>query len=199
MYIRESSMPSQEAWETLFDVESILDRFAFSGQIAELGCGYGTFSLALARRTSGTVYAIDIDPAMVATVRQRAALLGITNIDARIRDVSTDGFGLPPSSCDACLLFNILHAESPIELIREATKILKPNGVLGVIHWRSDFDTPRGPPLAIRPTADAIIDWVSEAGDLSLSDGPFALPPWHYGLKFSRTIPTSRLIANQQL
>jgi len=187
MYIRESSMPSQETWEALFDVESILDHFSFSGQIAELGCGYGTFSLALARRTSGMVYAIDIDPAMVATVRQRAALVGITNIDAQVRDVSAEGFGLPQSSCDACLLFNVLHGASTIDFTRTATQVLRPNGLLGVIHWRSDIETPRGPPLAIRPTADAITEWASKAGDLSLCGAQFTLPPWHYGLKFTRT------------
>ena len=72
MYLRESSMPAQAQWEALFDVELILNRFGLTGEVAELGCGYGTFTLPLARRTSGTVHAIDIDPAMIDTVRRRA-------------------------------------------------------------------------------------------------------------------------------
>ena len=183
MYLRESSMPAQDEWEALLDVELILDRFGLSGDVAELGCGYGTFTLPLARRTTGTVHAIDIDARMIDTVRRRATAERLTNIDAHVRDVTTDGFGLE-GSCDACLLFNILHGESPVELIREARRVLRPGGALAVIHWRSDIVTPRGPPADIRPTAPMIIRWVGEAGRLELSDGPFHLPPWHYGLKF---------------
>src|SRR5919112_138742 len=120
MYLRESSMPAQGDWEALFDVELILDKFGLTGEVAELGCGYGTFTLPLARRISGTVHAIDIDPAMVETVRRRAEAACINNIKARVRDVTEEGFGLGQLKCDACLLFNILHGESPVELLRVA-------------------------------------------------------------------------------
>ena len=63
MLIRESGMPTQAYWETLFDVPLILDAFGFTadtiGPIAELGCGYGTFTLPLAQRTRGHVYTFD--------------------------------------------------------------------------------------------------------------------------------------------
>lgn len=85
MYLRESSTPKQDAWEALFDVDLILDRFCMRGELAELGCGYGTFTLPLARHTTGTVHAIDIDRAMVDTVRRRVAVDGITNIDVQVR------------------------------------------------------------------------------------------------------------------
>lgn len=185
MLLRESSMPTHEDWERLFDVEFILGRFGLSGDIAELGCGYGTFTLPLARRTRGTLHAIDIDPAMVDAVRRQAAAVGLTNVDARVRDATVEGFELEDSSSDACLLFNILHGESPVELIREARRVVRAGGALAVIHWRSDIATPRGPSLSIRPTAPMIIDWADEAGGLDLVDGPFLLPPWHYGMKFA--------------
>jgi SAM-dependent methyltransferase len=184
MFLRESSMPGQDDWEALFDVELILNRFGLTGEVAELGCGYGTFTLPLARRAIGTVHAVDIDPAMIDVVRRRAAAEQLTNLDLRLRDVTTEGFGLEDSRCDACLLFNILHGESPVELIREARRVLRPGGTLAVIHWRSDIATPRGPPADIRPVAPMIVGWAAEAGGLELIDGPFLLPPWHYGLKF---------------
>lgn len=184
MYLRESSMPAQNDWEALFDVELILNRFGVAGEVAELGCGYGTFTLPLARRVVGTVHAVDIDPAMIDVVRRRAAAEQLTNLDLRLRDVTTEGFGLEDSRCDACLLFNILHGESPVELIREARRVLRPGGTLAAIHWRSDIATPRGPRADIRPVAPMIVGWAAEAGGLELIDGPFLLPPWHYGLKF---------------
>ena len=184
MYLRESSMPGLDEWEALFDVEPILSRFGLTGEVAELGCGYGTFTLPLARRTSALVHAIDIDPAMIETVRRRVARAGLSNVEVHLRDVTTEGFGLEDSSCDACLLFNILHGESPVRLIREARRVLRVGGALAVIYWRSDIATPRGPPAQIRPVAPSIITWAAEAGGLELTDGPFPLQRWHYGMKF---------------
>jgi SAM-dependent methyltransferase len=185
MFLRESSMPPQDHWDSLFDVDFVLRQFALQGEIAELGCGYGTFTLPLARHNAGAIRAIDIDPAMVETVRRLAEAEGLTNVDVNVRDVTTVGFGLPDSSCDACLLFNILHGEGPVDLLREARRIVHTAGILAVMHWRSDIATPRGPPLSIRPTASMIIEWAGAAGGLELMEGPFGLPPWHYGLKFA--------------
>ncbi len=194
MIIRESGMPPQDYWETLLDAPLILDAFGFtaasatpSGDVAELGCGYGTFTLPLAQRIRGTVHALDLDPAMVATTTHRATSSRLTNICTSVRDVLADGFGLPPASCDAALLFNILHAEEPVALLRAARDIVRPGGFIAVIHWRSDVPTPRGPSLSIRPTPAQILTWAKLAGDLTPPAAPLALPPWHYGLKLHRT------------
>ena len=183
MFLRESSMPEQALWESLFDVPLILDRFGLAGDIAELGCGYGTFTVPLARRTSGSVHAIDIDSRMVETVCSRAAAEGLTNIQARQRDITVEKLDLE-ACCDACLLFNILHGEAPVALMRTGRRVLRRGGTLAVIHWRSDVVTPRGPPEEIRPTAATLIEWAATAGALELLDAPFLLPPWHFGVKF---------------
>ena len=62
---RDSGMPAVEQWESYFDVAGVLDSLGFrdiSGHAVEFGCGYGTFTIPLARRTRGTVFALDIDP-----------------------------------------------------------------------------------------------------------------------------------------
>jgi SAM-dependent methyltransferase len=191
MLIRESGLPAQAYWETLLDVPLILDAFGFTpettGDVAELGCGYGTFTVPLAQRTRGTVHTFDLDPAMVATTTARAAAAGLTNLRASVRDVCTSGYGLPPASCAAALLFNILHAEDPVALLRSARDLVRPGGVIAVIHWRSDITTPRGPSLAIRPTPAQILAWATTAGGLTAPAAPLALPPWHYGLAVRRT------------
>ena len=193
MLIRESGMPDQAYWETLFDVPLILDAFGFTadssaaGPIAELGCGYGTFTLPLAQRIRGNVHTFDLDPAMVATTTARAAAAGLTNLRVSVRDVLTSGYGLPPASCAAVLLFNILHAEDPVALLHSARDIVRPGGTVAVIHWRSDIPTPRGPSLAVRPTPEQIFSWATTATGLTAPATPFDLPPWHYGLKFLRS------------
>jgi SAM-dependent methyltransferase len=188
MKVRDSGMPPQDYWETLFDVPGILGAFGFgptTGDVAELGCGYGTFTLPLARRIAGTVHAVDIEPDMVALTQQRAAAAGLANVKAGVSDVLADGFGPPADSCDAALLFNILHAEDPVAFLETARAVVRPGGLVAVIHWRSDVATPRGPSLETRPRPEQIAAWAPAAG--LRPDGPgFILPPWHFGLKLRK-------------
>ncbi|MBI2497999.1 MAG: class I SAM-dependent methyltransferase [Opitutae bacterium] len=184
MKVRDSGMPPQDYWETLLDVPGILDAFGFgpaTGDVAELGCGYGTFTIPLARRIRGTVHTIDIETDMVAITQQRTADAGLANVKAELRDVLAGGFGPPTGSCDAALLFNILHAEQPVALLRAARDVVRPGGLVAVIHWRSDITTPRGPSLDIRPRPEQVIAWAEQAG-LEANEAAFLLPPWHYGL-----------------
>jgi len=189
MKLRESGMPAEDYWETLLDADAILARFHFevaTGDFAELGCGYGTFTIPLARRIGGSVRAFDIDGAMVDRTNERLSRAGLNNGIAVQRDVLTQGYGLSDGSCAAGLLFNILHGESPVELLRETAKIVRPGGTIAVIHWRTDILTPRGPSADIRPDPDQILAWAKAAGGLHLTDGPFELPPYHYGLSLAR-------------
>lgn len=189
MRLRDSGMPDEIYWETLFDVEGVLDRLGIDGglrDVVELGCGYGTFTLPVAQRISSTLTACDIDADMVARTRERAVAAGLSNLVCHVRDVITDGFGVPDASQDGCLLFNILHCEQPCALLVRAARTVRPGGVLFVIHWRHDEATPRGPDLAIRPRPEQIHAWAQETGMLEMASCLLDLPPWHYGLRLRR-------------
>lgn len=177
MKVRDSGMPVEEYWETLFDVPLILDRLGINeclNDVVELGCGYGTFTIPIARAIRGTITTFDIDPVMLERTRQRAGDLRIVCSE---RDIMESGFGM---RADAALLFNILHCDRPVELLRHAT-IAAPEVM--VIHWKYG-ETPRGPSLDIRPRPEQIISWGAEAG---LTAGAVInLPPWHYGLALHR-------------
>ena len=182
-------MPAEEYWETLLNVPLILDALGIDGRlrdVVELGCGYGTFSIPIAQRISGDLFAFDIDPLMIARTRERAGAVEAGNVVLRERDVMESGFGLPAGSIDAVLLFNILHCESPQTLLRHAVEVLRTGGHVLVIHWQCDSRTPRGPDLAIRPTPEQILAWAQTTGKLSALEGAIELPPWHYGLKLVR-------------
>lgn len=190
MIFRESGMPEQEYWETLFDVPLVLDRFGFgrnTRDVAELGCGYGTFTIPLAQRISGRVFGIDLDLAMIKATQRRATDAGLTNVHLAVRDVVSDGFGVEPCSCDAVLLFNILHCEEPFLVLSAAAEAVRPTGVVAVVHWRTDIATPRGPTAAIRPKPEQILEWADGVGGLALAEPPLMLPPWHYGVALRRT------------
>ncbi len=190
MKLRESGMPEEDYWESLFDVELILDRMGIDAtlrDVAELGCGYGTFTLPVARRIRGVIETYDIEAAMVDRTIQRAREAGLGNVRAEVRDVLTEGFGGEPETKDACLLFNILHGEQPERLLAHAARVVRPNGHVLVIHWRYDPATPRGPSLDIRPWPEQIIAWAEGTGMLRFVAPVLDLPPWHYGLRFART------------
>jgi SAM-dependent methyltransferase len=185
MKTRESGMPEEAVWETFFRPEEALDRLQLKagvGDVVEFGCGYGTFTLPAARRSLGTVFALDIEPEMIASTVGRAEREGVTNIVAVERDFVASGTGLPPELTEYAMLFNILHAEEPLVLLAEAWRILGSGGLLGIMHWNYDGATPRGPTMDIRPRPAQCRDWAIAAGFELLPTGIVALPPYHYGL-----------------
>ncbi len=187
MIVRESGMPDEEYWETLFDVPLILDRLGMTrfGDVLELGCGYGTFSIPVARAISGTLHTYEINPAMIERTGQRAGKLPVT---CHHRDVCQQGFD---RQADAVLLFNILHCEQPIELLAHAANALRLGGEVLVIHWRVDVLTPRGPSASIRPAPAQIVQWAEHAG---LNAGPrIDLPPWHFGICLTKRVASDRV------
>jgi SAM-dependent methyltransferase len=170
----------------LFAPEGILDRFGLGQQtkdVAELGCGYGTFTVPLARRIGGVVHAFDIDPSMAAQTQRRVESAALANVRISVCDIAASGYPLNDGSCDACLLFNILHGEAPIAMLQSAKRIVGTGGFVAVIHWRGDIATPRGPSADIRPLPKQILEWAKAAGGLVPTEPPFLLPPWHYGVK----------------
>lgn len=184
---RESGMPDEAYWSSFFEPAGMLDRLLdIDGpacSIVEFGCGYGTFTLPAASRTGGVVTALDIEPEMVRLVRQRSEGLGLGNVQAAVRDFVADGTGLDDGSQGHAMIFNLLHLEAPVSLLREAHRVLQPGGTLSVIHWRSDIATPRGPSLSIRPTVEQCMAWMAAAGFESIR--PVALQacaPYHFGL-----------------
>jgi 2-polyprenyl-3-methyl-5-hydroxy-6-metoxy-1,4-benzoquinol methylase len=105
-------MPAAEQWESYFDPVGILESLGCSrssGDIVEFGCGYGTFTIPAAQRTAGTVFALDIEPQMVATTTLRAAQAHLRNVVVEQRDFVVEGSGRAPHSVSFVLLFNILH------------------------------------------------------------------------------------------
>ncbi|CAE7450683.1 unnamed protein product, partial [Symbiodinium pilosum] len=173
--VRESGMPPVEYWETLVDPEAMLDALGFTS-----GC-----HRKVAKRCE-SVETFDIEPRMVVQTEKRLQAAGLGNVNAQVRDVVADGYGLDEGTADAVLLMNILHCEEPVAMLRQAASLLSDRGVVYASHWRYDDTTPRGPPLAIRPRPEQLKQWAMETGLLEVAVGPVDCPPWHYGWSFRR-------------
>jgi len=183
MKIRESGMPGREMWENFFDPGKTLKTLGVNNQInnvAEFGCGYGTFTIPAAEIIKGKIYTFDIEPDMVRMTGEEAGKNGLNNVQAVVRDFMMEGSGLANESMDYAMLFNILHLERPEVLLKEAGRILTKDGKLGIIHWNYDPATPRGPSMDIRPKPEQCIRWAQNAG--FCDPVQFDLKPYHYGI-----------------
>ena len=65
----------------------------------------------------------------------KECLGNLKNVEAMLRDFIAEGSGLNDESVDYAMLFNILHLEDPISLLKEASRILRKDGRVGIIHW----------------------------------------------------------------
>ena len=184
MKVRESGMPAAGMWHTFFDPGAILDAMGLTGAVrnaVDFGCGYGTFAIPAAKRIQGTLHGFDMDPAMIEACRHVAEQEHVRNVRLYLRDFVAEGTGLDAASVDYVMQFNILHAEDPSRLLREAYRILAPGGHIGVIHWNYDPKTPRGPPMAMRPRPEDCRRWIEAAGFV-IETEHIDLPPYHYGI-----------------
>jgi SAM-dependent methyltransferase len=184
MKIRDSGMPDETLWTTFFDPHAILTTLGLtpdSGAVVDFGCGYGTFTVAAAQITTGIVCGVDIEPDMLAVTQQKAASLALTNVRTIQRDFMAHGTGLESGTIGYAMLFNVLHTANPLNLLREAHRVLAPGGKVAVIHWNYDPATPRGPSMDIRPRPEQCQEWMMEAG-FTLVDPLVDLPPYHYSI-----------------
>lgn len=189
MKIRESGMTDEAVWELFFEPEALLKEMEISSDtedVAEFGCGYGTFTVPASRIVRGKVYAIDIDPGMIGRVLEKSCGCSVHNIETVLCDLISEGSGLPDESVDYVMLFNILHAEDPKSLLKEAYRILRPGGMAGIIHWNYDPATPRGPPMEIRPKPEKCMLLAQSMGLEHLKNCD--LRPYHYGLVFRKPV-----------
>ena len=99
--------------------------------VVDYGCGPGRYTLPIARLvgSKGKVFAVDIQPLAISTVRKKAARESLTNIEAILID-SYDT-GIQTSSIDLVLFVDTLHVIGDCDaLFRELHRILKQDGVL---------------------------------------------------------------------
>jgi ubiquinone/menaquinone biosynthesis C-methylase UbiE len=183
MKVRDSGMPDETMWSKFFDPDKILQQMDFTtdiNSVVDLGCGFGTFSIPASQRIKGKVHAFDIDPDMISQLQSKIYQQNIKNIELHLSDFITEGSGLPDNSVDYVMLFNILHHGSPHQILNEVSRILKPNAKAGIIHWRSDITTPRGPQLNIRPKPEQCKLWANETS--FAIDKELILEPYHFGI-----------------
>jgi len=99
--------------------------------VVDYGCGPGSFTIPAAKLVGpeGKVFAVDIHPLAIKSVRDKARKKGLQNVETiLVRGYDT---GIAASSVDRVLLIDTIHSiEDPEALFREIHRMLKPDGLL---------------------------------------------------------------------
>ena len=106
--------------------------------IADIGAGSGYHSTLLSKMVgTGKVYAVDVEPEMIAYLKNRIKLEGYKNI---IPVLSTEQkVSLPANSIDIMLLVDVYHEFSfPYEMTLSMLESLKPGGKLVLVEFRAE-------------------------------------------------------------
>jgi ubiquinone/menaquinone biosynthesis C-methylase UbiE len=102
------------------------------GQVVlEVGCGPGFFTIPAAEivGVKGHLYALDINPAAVAHVKQKVEAKGLTNTE--VMHANAANAGLPNESIDLAFIFGVLLSPEDLDaVLLEMHRILKEGGVL---------------------------------------------------------------------
>jgi ubiquinone/menaquinone biosynthesis C-methylase UbiE len=132
--------------------------------VADIGCGPGFFSLPLAERLPrGTLYAVDLEPVMLDTVRERMEAAGLTNI--RLVRATEDRVPLDPAALDGAFLSMVYHeiADRPAYLAMLGG-LLRPDGWLAILDWEKRQNPGGGPPLERRLAPEEVAADLDAAG-----------------------------------
>lgn len=187
MKVRDSGMPEKDYWNSFFNSKKLIYRF-FSNKIideniTEFGSGYGTFTIPASFYTTKNIYALDIEDDLIKELEKEVKHLDIRNIICKKIDFLENGTKLEDCSQGHVMIYNLLHLKNPLKLLKEANRILKKDGIISIIHWRSDIKTPRGPTLDIRPKPKDCEKYLKEVGFFDIENIAIAdIAPYHYGI-----------------
>jgi arsenite methyltransferase len=181
-YIRILEDPGREKWQEPDRVVKALG-LRPGESVADLGAGSGYFTVRLAKAVgpSGKVFAVDINPGMLAHIRQRAKEEGLKNLTTVLADPHDPK--LPARSVDLIFICDTLHhitdRGSYYPLLARA---LKPGGRLVDVDFQKR-PLPLGPPLGMKIARSALIEEVKPAGFRLVKEYDFL--PYQYFLVFA--------------
>ena len=112
------------------DIDALLRRPG--ARIADVGCGGGWSSIALARAyPRASVYGFDVDAPSIELARHNAADAGL---DDRVRFHEADAASLGEDSYDAVFAFECIHdMPRPVEVLAGVRRALRPGGAVVVM------------------------------------------------------------------
>ncbi len=168
-----------------FDVIWGKTQLADADVLIDIGAGTGFFAMLFGKKIKrGKVYACDISEEMIAWMNDNIPS-EMKNIVVPIK-MEENSVPLADGIADLVYMINLHHElEQPLILLKEARRLLKKDGKLMIIDWKKE-ETPEGPPLEIRITAETIQSQMSASG-FSYTDKHTAFPYHNFFIGKKRT------------
>lgn len=127
--------------------------------VADLGAGTGAYTILLAEKVgeSGRVYAVEVQKDFLINIKTEATNRGLKNIELLWGNIeNVGGTKIKDGVVDAVVISNVLFlAEDKKGLLREAKRILKPQGKLLLIDWSESFNNIGPSPAMVVPKDEA--------------------------------------------
>ncbi len=134
----------------------------------DAGCGDGYISLEASSIVGdkGSVYALDVYPESIETVKKEIKTRNLGNMEAILADI-TKIIPLDAEIIDVVLMANVLHgfvAEREVEeVMNNISRVLKPGGVFAVVEFRK-IEGNIGPPYDVKVSPEDVSNILLEHG-----------------------------------
>lgn len=152
--------------DLVLDPEKILKQCNIStvADVADFGCGPGIFSIPLARMTSGTVFCFDVLESALEAVKNRAYVMGLTNIVTHRSNLEKmNGSGLGDASVSHVVMRKILlQNDDKNVLFEESHRVLVTGGTLLIVGWTGEVAKGFGAEESMSP--DQIVALADQTG-----------------------------------
>lgn len=166
-------------------------------KIADFGAGRGDFAIAASNKIgiNGAYYAIDIKNEALNAIKNSAKGAGFKNIHTIKADIERPfSTTLKNNSLHCIILSNVLfQLESKESVVREAHRVLQPNGKAYVIDWRNTRDDLKEPYYKTVKIGPKTENRISKNGAINLFEirgfdflNEFPAGDQHYGLIFKK-------------
>jgi ubiquinone/menaquinone biosynthesis C-methylase UbiE len=156
--------------------------------VADIGAGSGYYTFMLARHVGpkGKVYAVDIQPEMLAIIKNKMKVRGIDHIEL-IKNTETEA-KLPAAAIDLLLLVDVYHEFSyPYEMMLDMIKSLKPGGRMVFVEFRlEDGNVPIK--LVHKMTEKQVLKEMEIHGQMR-HVGTLDILPWQHVIIFEKRTP----------
>ena len=126
--------------------------------VADIGAGSGLFTRTLAKAVApGVVYAVDINPNLLAHIEKSAKEAGLANVKTVL---ATEDDSRLPGTLDVVFICDTLHLMDDPELyLKELDSYVRPKGRVAIISFVRNW-----PPLATQFSAEQLERWMKQAG-----------------------------------
>ncbi len=134
--------------------------------VADIGAGTGYFAFPFADVVGkgGRVFAVDVQRDMLTHIDRKLSERPGTTVIQPLEG-EAEKTSMPSGSCDIVFMANLWHElDNYPAVLREARRLLRPGGRLAIVDWRSDLDSPPGPPVAHRVSLADVKSTIQDEG-----------------------------------